>query len=155
MSALPYHPQPKPDRFARQAKERGAARKHRLDRDLHRLKIYRLDDGKCRKCGRKVYLRLKDAPSALNVGHVDEWIARSHGGDDLDERNTLLYCAECHLAGKHGKQFDVVALDPERLMRGRVEFPPHVDKPTIRGIDWGATPPFAYMGIPGTFRSNS
>lgn len=127
MNAKP-RAQAKPDRFARQAKEKGAARKHRLERDLHRMKIYRLDEGKCRRCWRKVYLRLKDAPTALAVGHVDEFVSRAHGGDDLEETNTILFCAECHLAGKHGKLFDVVALDLVRLMRGPVEFPPHVEK---------------------------
>lgn len=87
-----------------------------------------LDGGKCRRCGRKVWLRIADAPHELAVGHVDEWVPKSLGGDDLDERNCLLYCAACHLAGKHGKLFDVVACDQVRLMRGLVEFPPHVPR---------------------------
>lgn len=124
------YPQPKPDRFVRAAGQRHAARQHRLDRDLFRIRIYRLDEGACRKCGRKVYLKLRDAPCASQVGHVDEWIPRSLGGDDLDERNCLLLCAECHLIGKHGgiggKQFQIVALDADRLMRGPVEFPPFI-----------------------------
>lgn len=126
---LSFNPQPKPDRFERKAKARQTDREHATKRDQLRRRVYALDKGCCRKCGRKVYLKLADAPTALAVGHVDEWVPRSAGGSDVDERNCILYCAECHLLGKHGqgapeRRFIPVAVDPEKLMRGAVEFIP-------------------------------
>lgn len=119
---------PKPDRFKRKADTRRAHREHQLKRDKHRARIYALDAGKCRCCGLKVYLKVKDAPSARQVGHVHEWVLRSQGGDPLDETNCLLLCSECHLRLIHGNQLDIVPRDTVRLMRGPVDFPPHIDK---------------------------
>lgn len=121
--------EPKGDRFAVKAERRRLRREHGTKRDRLRARIYYLDGGHCRKCGRHVYLKVKDAPHELAVGHVDEWIPRSLGGDDLEEENCLLYCAECHLLGKHrqgeeARWFIAVALDEQRLMRGPVEFIP-------------------------------
>lgn len=129
MSSLPFNPQPKPDRFARKADERQAKREHGIKRDKLRARVFHLDNGKCRRCARKVWLRIADAPSALAVGHVDEFVPRSAGGDDLEETNCLLYCAECHLLGKHrqgeeARWFLPVALTTDKLMRGPVEFIP-------------------------------
>ena len=119
---------PKPSRFARQAEEKKQGRVTAKDRAIARNTIYRLDGGRCRKCGKKVYLKLKDAPHESQVGHVDEVQPRSLSGSILDITNLILFCAECHLHGKHGKVFDIILRDPKRGTRGPVDFPPHVPK---------------------------
>lgn len=118
---------PKPDKFARKAKERQEKREHGDKRSRLRRQVFFLDECCCRRCGRRVYLKEADAPTALAIAHVDEWVPRSAGGDDLDPLNCLTYCAECHLLGKHrqgeeSRWFVPVAVDPLRLMRGPVEF---------------------------------
>lgn len=115
---------PKPSRFDRQAESRLADRGTAQDRARLRTRIYYLDEGKCRRCHRKVYLKLKDAPHEFNVGHVHEWIFRSLGGDPLSEFNTILLCHACHPLVQQLK-LQIVACDLKRLMRGPVEFIPN------------------------------
>lgn len=120
----------KPDKFARRADERQERREHAGKRSRLRQLVYRADSGKCRRCARHVYLKEADAPNALAIGHVDEFVPRGAGGDDLEPRNCLLLCAECHLLGKHRQGEEsrwllVVAVDSTRLMRGPVEFIPY------------------------------
>lgn len=129
MSKLPvYDPNKrcapaKPSRFARKADERAERREARDKRDKFRTRIFVLDTGKCRRCKRKVYLKVAAAPHELAVGHVHEWVLRSLLGDPLDLLNCLLLCAECH-DQCHGTsaRLMIVALDPVKLMRGDVDF---------------------------------
>lgn len=113
----------KPSRFGRKAEARAERRADQRERDKFRLRIYVLDMGKCRRCGRKVYLKVADAPHELAVGHVHEWVFRSLGGDDRDPTNCLLLCSSCHPDVQEHRVW-IVALDPVRLMRGLVEFVP-------------------------------
>jgi hypothetical protein len=118
----------KPSRFARKAEARADRRAAVVKRDKHRTRIYVADMGKCRSCGRKVYLKIADAPHELAVGHVHEWVPRSLGGDPLDPLNCLLLCSECHpkIQGDvGGRELLIVALDIVRLMRGPVEVIPN------------------------------
>lgn len=118
---------PKPDRFARRAAARQDKRSARGERARFRAQIYRDDQGKCRCCGRKVYLKIADAPHELAVGHVHEWIPRSLGGDPLDRFNCLLLCSDCHpkIQGTlGGRTLLIVVLDATREMRGPIEVIP-------------------------------
>lgn len=115
---------PKPNRFERQAKEQIAGRDEKAKRHRLRTRIYIDDHGKCRHCGRKVHLKLKDAPHEFAVGHVHEWIFRSLGGDWLDPFNCLLLCAECHPLCQQLK-LQIVCHDLKRLVRGPVDFIPN------------------------------
>lgn len=117
--------QPKPSRWGRKAADRKDRLNARQDRDRLRREIYKLDDGRCRRCGRRVYLKIADAPHELAVGHVHEWIHRSLGGDPLDKFNTILLCSECHkkLHGEvGGRELLIVVHDITRLVRGPVDF---------------------------------
>jgi 5-methylcytosine-specific restriction endonuclease McrA len=117
--------QPKPSRWGRKAadrKDRVSARQHR---DRLRREIYKLDNGRCRRCSRRVFLKIADAPHELAVGHVHEWVPRSLGGDPLDKFNCLLLCSECHkkLHGEvGGRELLIVVHDISRLVRGPVDF---------------------------------
>jgi HNH endonuclease len=111
---------PKPSRWDRKAEARAERRAHDVARVKHRAHIFRLDNGRCRCCQRKVWLKVSQAPHELAVGHVHEWVKRSQGGDDLDPLNCILLCAECH--EKFGNHDDIVPMDPARLMRGQVMF---------------------------------
>jgi hypothetical protein len=114
----------KPNRFERQAKERGQDREDRGARQRLRIRIYFLDEGKCRSCHRKVYLKPRDAPHELALGHVHEWVFRSLGGDPLDPFNCLLLCAECHPRCQQ-LELQIVCHDLTRLVRGPVDFIPN------------------------------
>lgn len=119
---------PKPDRFARRAAERKQDREQLTARDRLRRSIYQKDQGKCRCCGRRVFLKIAEAPHVLAVGQVHEWIPRSLGGDPLEPTNCLLLCSECHPKVQGtvgGRTLLLVALDVERLMRGTVETIPN------------------------------
>lgn len=113
---------PKPSRFGRKAADRAERREAKTERDKFRTRIYVDDRGRCRCCKRRVYLKIADAPHELAVGHVHEWVKRSQGGSDVDPLNCLLLCAECH--DKFGNKDNIVPLDPQKLMRGEVEFVP-------------------------------
>ena len=122
----------KPSRTARQKVEEKAERAHAAARDRFRAHIFELDHGKCRRCQKALYIKVKDAPHELLVANVHEFVLKAQGGDDLDELNCLLLCADCHLWAVHGKRFDIVPRDAKRLMRGKVGFLAHVDKPPVR-----------------------
>ena len=121
---------PKPDRFARKAEKKRDRREHAQLRDKHRTRIFVLDSGKCRCHGRKVYLKVADAPHEFAVGHVHEWIPKSLGGDDLSDYNCILLCAEMHgPVTRH--EVDIVAHCQVALMRGPVDFVPKDGKPLL------------------------
>lgn len=113
----------KPNRFARKAEARADRRAEKLERDQFRTRIYVLDGGKCRRCLRKVYLKVAEAPHELAVGHVHEYLFKSLGGDDLDPLNAILLCSECHPKIQEHRLW-IVALDLAKLMRGQVDFVP-------------------------------
>lgn len=117
--------QPKPSRWDRKAQTRRDRVDGKLRRECLRREVYSLDQGKCRCCHRRVYLKIAEAPHELAVGHVHEWIPRSLGGDPLDKFNCLLLCAECHkkLHGEvGGRELLIVVWDVTRLVRGSVDF---------------------------------
>ena len=122
----------KPSRSARQKAEAKADRAHAAERDRFRAHIFELDHAKCRRCQKALYLKAWNAPHELLVANVHEFVSKAQGGDDLDELNCLLLCADCHLWAVHGKRFDIVPRDAKRLMRGKVDFPAHFDKPQLR-----------------------
>ena len=122
----------KPSRSARQKAETKADRAHAAERGQFRAHIFALDHAKCRRCQKALFLKVKEAPHELLVANVHEFVSKAQGGDYLDELNCLLLCADCHLWAVHGKRFDIVPRDAKRLMRGKVDFPAHVDKPQLR-----------------------
>jgi hypothetical protein len=123
---LPFHPQPKPNRYERKAEARRERAEGRAQRDQLRRRIFHLDSGRCRCCGTRVFLRPSEAPHELAIGHVHEWVPRSLGGDPLAPTNCLLLCSACHpkvQGDVGGRELLIVALT-SRLMRGPVEFIP-------------------------------
>lgn len=113
--------EPKTPKGTRKKAKRAADRVFKTARSVFRALIFRLDLGRCRKCGKKVWLKVSEAPHVLAIGHVHEWLKRSLGGDPLDRLNCLLLCAKCHdLVDDH--KLEIVASDETRLMRGPVEF---------------------------------
>lgn len=115
---------PKPNRFERQAKKKTDEADHKKARARLRLRVFVDDEGRCRRCHRKVFLKLKDAPHEFAVAHIHEWIFRSLGGDDTDPFNCLTLCAECHPPCQQLK-LQIVCHDHKRLVRGPVDFIPN------------------------------
>ncbi len=87
----------------KRAKKREDA-KHDRERRKVRHKVWIRDEQRCRCCGAHVELK---SDSLFRLAHIHEIKYRSRGGDDLDPRNLITLCGECHLYGEHHQTADV------------------------------------------------
>lgn len=111
----------KPTAQTRGKAERAVTRVKALGRSALRALVYRLDGGKCRRCGKRLKLHLKDCAHAFQLAHINEFVKRSLGGDPREPTNCITLCADCHdLVDDH--KLEIVAHDPVKLMRGTVDF---------------------------------
>ncbi len=86
-------PEPRAREKARKKREDAAARRRCCDI------VWRRANSRCEDCDVQVY---RSHTFFRKVGHVDELIPRSQGGDPHDPDNCRLRCYDDHMAGPSG-----------------------------------------------------
>lgn len=79
---------------------------HRRERSECRRIVFNRDGGKCRCCGRRLYLLARNAHGYWDLCNVHEILPRARGGSDVEPKNCVALCHRCHMAveGKLGRK---------------------------------------------------
>jgi len=96
---MTFQSNPKPEPHAKvkaRQKRQDAAR-----RTMCVEQVWQRDRACCVLCGRPVR-RTEAAYGVFDVGHVDEILPKSLGGDPGDVNNCRLLCPKCHFSGPSG-----------------------------------------------------
>lgn len=85
----------KPERLA-VAKRRARSERRRTRAQVREI-VYRRERMRCERCHKKVKRWNEAYPTDPDMGHVNERVPRSAGGDPLDPDNCELACGACHM----------------------------------------------------------
>lgn len=98
---MPLHGEPfagpiqKPERRA--VTKKLATRQRFVLRRQCREIVYRREQMRCQRCGKRTKHPRECYPGDPDMAHVHEIVARSRGGSALEPENCQLLCGACHL----------------------------------------------------------